>query len=771
MRGASASASQMEASATKAGQSMSRAGTSGRDAMSGFGQSMSPVMGTMGSVTAGAVGLGVAIGGLVTSGVMWAAQAEQAEIAFTSFFAKTSSGEEEANAKAKDFIKTLQEFSAVTPFEFPQLREAASALMAVGVSAEEIVPILKGVGDAVASVGKGPEAIQRATVALQQMAQKGNVAGEEMMQLTEAGIPAWDALAAHMNTTVADAQEKVTKRQVKANEMFAAIEDYAGPAMQRVKGMMDKQSASLLGLWSTFKDRVGMILGNAAMPLVEALKNALPTITEFIASLAGVFAPVLQMVGTLAATLGVTLAGAMVVLGPALDVVAKALQWIADVVSAVPGPVLAVVGAFIAFERYGGVVTTTALNVQRSLVGMVAGFSAANAATLAGNAAMAGSVVVLGLLAMRLQDNKTKAKSYADSVIDENKSHQENIDALRARKAQLEAMQGPSQDFLMFHVYATEAGRRHADELDAVNGKLKEYQTEAEKATGLTGDAAVAAQDAKEKWDKHKESIEGNARALKELEEREMAAASPLYAYYEAVQKNKVAQDTLTILQKQGKTGTAEYQQALLDASKAALELDVKQRNLATSTATNGAEWDTFKETLRRVMEQQGWNKTIIDQTIWSMEMMRQKSKADYGIDVPVNVHLMTVDELGKWFTNLLHGGELPPPLSVIIGGRPNLGGRNNLLGAAGGPVRAGMPYIVGEKGPEWFVPKVGGAIAPTWDQMVRGGGGTTVNVTVHTQSTVDRRQLADAVTVGVRSALDGVTAEVATERRTRSAR
>lgn len=42
-----------------------------------------------------------------------------------------------------------------------------------------------------------------------------------------------------------------------------------------------------------------------------------------------------------------------------------------------------------------------------------------------------------------------------------------------------------------------------------------------------------------------------------------------------------------------------------------------------------------------------------------------------------------------------------------------------------GGPVSAGMPYVVGEKGPEWFVPGRGGSIVPG------GGGGTTVNLYV----------------------------------------
>lgn len=45
---------------------------------------------------------------------------------------------------------------------------------------------------------------------------------------------------------------------------------------------------------------------------------------------------------------------------------------------------------------------------------------------------------------------------------------------------------------------------------------------------------------------------------------------------------------------------------------------------------------------------------------------------------------------------------------------------------AAGGPVAAGRPFVVGERGPELFVPSQAGRIVPG------GGGGTVVNVTVN---------------------------------------
>ena len=67
-------------------------------------------------------------------------------------------------------------------------------------------------------------------------------------------------------------------------------------------------------------------------------------------------------------------------------------------------------------------------------------------------------------------------------------------------------------------------------------------------------------------------------------------------------------------------------------------------------------------------------------------------------------------------------------------------GGGGSIFGAFlgrqnGGPVNAGQPYIVGEAGPELFVPNNSGRIVSN-DALAQGGGGTTINITaVDTQS------------------------------------
>ena len=71
----------------------------------------------------------------------------------------------------------------------------------------------------------------------------------------------------------------------------------------------------------------------------------------------------------------------------------------------------------------------------------------------------------------------------------------------------------------------------------------------------------------------------------------------------------------------------------------------------------------------------------------------------------------------------------------------------NGLMGrAAGGPVSSGTPYMVGEKGPEIFVPRGSGTIIPNHALGGSGGGsavaGTNVNVTYNIAAGVTKSEL-----------------------------
>lgn len=102
-----------------------------------------------------------------------------------------------------------------------------------------------------------------------------------------------------------------------------------------------------------------------------------------------------------------------------------------------------------------------------------------------------------------------------------------------------------------------------------------------------------------------------------------------------------------------------------------------------------------------------------------------------------------TIKALARDLLSLLFRQQITEPLAKAIGTSSFFA---NIFGgprAGGGPVGAGTAYLVGEKGPELFVPNASGSIIP--NQRIAaggGGGGPTVNVNYHIAAGVTRAEL-----------------------------
>lgn len=215
---------------------------------------------------AAVVGFGLAAGAAGAYGIQIAASNETAMVSFTQLL-----GTQE---KASAFLNDLKGFSAATPFDLPTLREAASKLLAVGVNANQVIPLMTRLGDATAGMGTGAEGIGRAVYALQQIKQSGVAQMDDLNQLSDAGIPIIDALAAHFHTTAAKIRKEFApKGLITADDVYGAILNGEGSTFGRLEGMMSEQSKTLEGIWSSFKDNAGQALASFMEPALPGLKK------------------------------------------------------------------------------------------------------------------------------------------------------------------------------------------------------------------------------------------------------------------------------------------------------------------------------------------------------------------------------------------------------------------------------------------------------------------------------------------------------------------
>lgn len=204
-----------------------------------------------------------AAAGLSALGVASVKMSADMQVARKSMEVLTGSAE-----AARKHLSDLERFAATTPFDFSGLVDASKRLQAYGFQAEAVIPILQNVGDASAALGLGQEGIDRITLALGQMASKGKVSAEEMLQLTETGIAGWQMLADYTGQSVAEVQEQASKGAISAQTALEAI--FTG-MRDRFGGIMEQSADEIPYQLSNMQDSISSIMRSIGDSITEGL--------------------------------------------------------------------------------------------------------------------------------------------------------------------------------------------------------------------------------------------------------------------------------------------------------------------------------------------------------------------------------------------------------------------------------------------------------------------------------------------------------------------
>ena len=237
----------------------------------------------LGTLATGAIaGLGAAIGAVGTmaakTGIDFNAMMEQSEIAWTTLLGSAD--------EAKKTINDLVQLGAKTPFEFEGLDKSAKLLNMAGFEGEKLKETLIAVGDAVSAVGGGQEELEGVSMALFQMSAKGKASAEEMNQLAERGIPAWQILSETMGKPIPELMKMSEQGKLMADQVIPALVEGMG---DRFGGAMEKQSQTFNGMMSTLKDNLKSFTAMLTSDIFERIKTFLPTIIDFVNRISDAF--------------------------------------------------------------------------------------------------------------------------------------------------------------------------------------------------------------------------------------------------------------------------------------------------------------------------------------------------------------------------------------------------------------------------------------------------------------------------------------------------
>jgi len=237
------------------------------------GAAMGSIAGPMG--TAIGAGVGLATGTLQAATQMFAKRDEAYKDAVSTLYEDALSGRAEQlqagteiagrremrqisfgtllgdETKAQAFLQDLIKFAEVTPFHEDELAEISKKMLAFGYTSEQVIPLLKAVGEAGSALSLTGEGMGEVVDALGKMKMSGKTLERYLKPMYEKGIPVFDFLAESMGKTREQVIEMVSKGLIPGEKAARVIADYMGA---EYAGNLDKQARAYQGIVSLLDD-------------------------------------------------------------------------------------------------------------------------------------------------------------------------------------------------------------------------------------------------------------------------------------------------------------------------------------------------------------------------------------------------------------------------------------------------------------------------------------------------------------------------------------
>lgn len=209
--------------------------------------------------------MGAGIGAIAKLG----AEAESTNVAFT-----TLVGSEK---KAAEMLGQINDFAAHSPFGKMDLTTNAQMMLNFGVETSKVLPLLKQLGDI---SGGDKQKMSALSLVMGQVSSTGYLMGQDLLQFINAGFNPIQELSKMTGISVDELKDKMSKGQITFQNVEQAIA-HATAAGGKFNGMMERQSQTLSGKWSTMMD----VVQQGAIDLSEDINTPIGEVVDQITSL------------------------------------------------------------------------------------------------------------------------------------------------------------------------------------------------------------------------------------------------------------------------------------------------------------------------------------------------------------------------------------------------------------------------------------------------------------------------------------------------------
>jgi len=246
-------------------------------------KSLTSLGGPLGQLFAAA---GIAKG--ATSMMTLAAGAEQTAMEFEVL---TGSAE---NAQA--MLQQLRDIDMKTVFGTQDLAKSASMMMRMGMSSDQVVPIM---GMMTEVAGSSTEKLQDLAYAMSQVQMAGRLTGQENLQLINAGFSPLAVIAQQTGRSMSDLKKDMEAGAISADMVKQALSDLT-TGSGRLAGFQDKVAQSTAGMFAKAQTNLELLaieIGGKVLPYANQFLQWSISAMQSMDGLGGTFGTMLSATG------------------------------------------------------------------------------------------------------------------------------------------------------------------------------------------------------------------------------------------------------------------------------------------------------------------------------------------------------------------------------------------------------------------------------------------------------------------------------------------
>lgn len=199
--------------------------------------------------------------------------------------------------KATALMRDMNEFAAATPLMIDDLAKGAQTMLGFNVNPDEVMPMLKAIGDI--SMGDAQK-FQALTLSFSQMQSVGKLMGQDLLQMINAGFSPLAVMADKTGKSIGELKEEMSKGAITADMVKQAFIDATSEGGQ-FYGMLDGQSNTIKGALGALSGAITDMFNNLGEQSEGVITGAIKSVkwlVENFETLGKVLAGIIATYGT-----------------------------------------------------------------------------------------------------------------------------------------------------------------------------------------------------------------------------------------------------------------------------------------------------------------------------------------------------------------------------------------------------------------------------------------------------------------------------------------